>query len=84
MRVRVKTEFRDKHTGELHKTGDELDMSVERINEIIKVGNFIELLVEQTEPLEHTSDDDRRGENKGIVELEEGTQKQTGRRKRSR
>ena len=84
MRVRVKTEFRDKHTGELHKTGDELDMSVERINEIIKVGNFIELRVEQTEPLEHTSDDDRRGENKGIVEQEEGTQKQTGRRKRSR
>lgn len=84
MRVRVKTEFRDKHTGELHKTGDELDMSIERINEIIKVGNFIELLNECTEPLEYTSDDGEQEENEDTVEQEEGTQKQAGRRKRSR
>lgn len=58
MRVRVKTEFRDKYTGELHKTGDELNMSVERINEILKVDSFIELLAEQTEPLEQSSTDD--------------------------
>ena len=44
MKVRVKTEFKDKYTGSLYKTGDELDMSIERINEVLKVGSFIELV----------------------------------------
>lgn len=57
MRVRVKTEFRDKYTGELHKTGDELNMSVERINEILKVDSFIELLAEQS-----STDDEQEAE----------------------
>lgn len=75
MRVRVKTEFRDKHTRELHKTGDELDMSVERINEILKVGSLIELLAEQTEPLEQSSTD-------GEQEAEEQPKQKTTRSRR--
>lgn len=53
MKVRVKAEFKDKHTGEIHKIGKELELSVQRINEIIQVGNLIEL-VEQTEQPEQS------------------------------
>lgn len=85
MRVRVKTEFRDKHTGELHKTGDELDMSVERINEILKVGSLIELLAEQTEPLEQSSTDGEQEENEDTSEQEAEEQpKQKATRSRRR
>lgn len=46
MKVKVRTEFKDKHTGKLHKAGDELEMNIDRINEVLKVGNFIELVAE--------------------------------------
>ena len=35
MKVKVRTEFKDKHTGKLHKAGDELEMNVDRINEVL-------------------------------------------------
>lgn len=58
MKVRITTEFKDKYTGELHKAGSEMDMTIERINEVLKVGNFIELLGETVE--QKTEDDENK------------------------
>ena len=49
MKVRVKTAFKDKNTNELYKAGDELEMTVRRVNEVLKVGNFIEIVEQDTE-----------------------------------
>jgi hypothetical protein len=49
MKVKIKTEFNDRYTGELHHVGEETVMSLERINEIMTVGNFIELVGQETE-----------------------------------
>lgn len=82
MKVRVKTEFKDKYTGSLYKTGDELDMSIERINEVLKVGSFIELVAEhEQEEVEQTETSEQPST---AGEQTEETQKQTGRRKRSK
>lgn len=51
MKIKVTTEFKDKHTNQLHKVGTEMDVSVQRVNEILSVGNFIEIL-EQAEPVQ--------------------------------
>lgn len=90
MKVRVKAEFKDKHTGEIHKIGKELELSVQRINEIIQVGNLIEL-VEQTEQLEtkeESPEPDEQAadqeEKADAGEQAEETPKQTGRRKRTK
>lgn len=82
MKVRVKTEFKDKHTGELHKVGDVLDLNIQRINEILKVGGFVEL-VEQEET-EQSPEEDEQKENADTGEQTEEIPKQTGRRKRSK
>ena len=60
MKVKVKTEFKDKHTEQLHHVGEELEMSVDRINEILKVGNFIELIAEPVEPVGTTEQDENK------------------------
>lgn len=81
MKVKVTTEFKDKHTGELHRSGDILDLNIQRINEILSVGGFIEL-VEQAEPEKgqaETAEPSPEGQ-----EESETAGKQTGRRKRSR
>lgn len=90
MKVRVKAEFKDKHTGEIHKIGEELELSAWRINEIIQVGDLIEL-VEQTgrpETKEESPEPDEPAENqeeKGDAgEQEEEPPKQSGRRKRTK
>lgn len=86
MKVKVRTEFKDKHTGELHKVGDELEMTVQRINEVIAAGNFIEL-VEQTEQLENTEQkqvDSQEEKADAGEQAAEETPKQTGRRKRTK
>ena len=44
MKIRVTQEFKDKYSGELHKIGEEMNLSVERINEILKVGGFLEIM----------------------------------------
>lgn len=49
MKVKIKTEFNDRYTGKLHHVGEETVMSLERINEIMSVGNFIELVGQETE-----------------------------------
>lgn len=89
MKVKVTTEFRDKHTGELHEAGDILDLHIQRINEILTAGSFIEL-VEQSEPEKEQAE--RAGtaepspevqkEDEDAGEQAEGTRKQAGGRKR--
>lgn len=83
MKVQITTEFKDKHTGKLHKVGSEEEMTIERINEILKVGNFIKLLpeqeTEQTEPEKEDQGTDTQDEG----EENGDTPKQTSRRKRT-
>ena len=83
MKVKVRTEFKDKHTGKLHKAGDELEMTLDRINEVLKVGSFIELVAEskkagqdEMEQAEDSEADQKEADG-------EGTSKTTGRRKRT-
>lgn len=83
MKVKVKTEFKDKHTGKLHRMGDVLDLNVQRINEILKVGGFVEL-VEQSEPEETEQTEETPDESTDAGEQTEETPKQTGRRKRTK
>lgn len=86
MKVRVKTEFKDKHTGELHVAGKELDMSIERVNEVLKVGSFIELVAEQNESewMEQTAVDGEPEENDNAEELSEEAPKRAGGQKKSK
>lgn len=93
MKVRVKTAFKDKNTNQVYKVGDELEMSVQRVNEVLTVGSFIELVEQENEPEkpEETPDqktdennegqdnDDQNGEGQETGEAP----KQTGRRKRT-
>ena len=41
MKIKVKSVFRDKHTKEIYKVGQEIEVSKERYNEI---KNFVELI----------------------------------------
>lgn len=49
MKVKVTVEFKDKHTGKMRKVGDILDLEVQRINEILSIGSFIELVEQKQE-----------------------------------
>lgn len=42
MKVIVKSPFSDKYTGDLHKTGDVLEITESRFAEIQGVGDFVE------------------------------------------
>lgn len=87
MKVKVRTEFKDKHTGKLHKAGDELEMNVDRINEVLKVGNFIELVADAAEPKKSKADEKEQAEDADTEadqkDAAEDTPKTTGRRKRT-
>lgn len=90
MKIRVTTEFKDKHTNKLHKVGTEMDVPVQRVNEILSVGNFIEI-IEQTEQVQTETEEPEEpktptGENEDNESVEpEGEQsKETGRRKRTK
>lgn len=50
MKVKVISSFRDKNTKVIHQPGEELDISKERADEILKVGKFIEILKEPEKP----------------------------------
>lgn len=52
MKVKVIQEFNDKHSGTIHRIGEELDLPVKRINEIMKVGGFVEI-IETEQETEH-------------------------------
>lgn len=58
MKVKVKIEFRDKYTGNLHMAGEELEISEERCKEIksVKEG-LVEPILEEKE-LEETEEPD--------------------------
>lgn len=51
MKVRILKRFKDKHTGEIYESGEEVDFSEERIQEILESQKLIELIdaVENTE-----------------------------------
>ncbi len=85
MKVKVRTEFKDKHTGKLHKAGDELEMNVDRINEVLKVGNFIELVADADEPKKSKADEKEQAEDTEAdqKDVAEDAPKTTGRRKRT-
>lgn len=83
MKVRVKEQFKDKHTGKIYKIGDELEMTVQRVNEVIAVGNLIELL-EQPENAEQRQEQVDGQEEADAGKQEEETPKQPGRRKRTK
>lgn len=44
MKAKVLKQFRDKHTGELHKEGAMLNISRERFEEILTVGPLVEAI----------------------------------------
>ncbi len=46
MKIKVASEFTDKYTGELHRVGEEMEASVQRVNEILSVGAFITIVEE--------------------------------------
>lgn len=85
MKVKVRTEFKDKHTGKLHKAGDELEMNVDRINEVLKVGNFIELVADAAEQKKSKADEEEQAEDTKADQKDaaEDAPKTTGRRKRT-
>lgn len=49
MKAKVIHEFIDKHTTEIHKVNDILEISEERFEEILTVGKLIEKVAEVTE-----------------------------------
>lgn len=95
MKVRVKTAFKDKNTNQVYKVGDELEMSVQRVNEVLTVGSFIELVEQENEPEkpEETPDQKTDEGQDNADQNDEGQEgdsqetgeapKQTGRRKRT-
>lgn len=50
MKVKVISSYRDKFTKKIHQPGEELDLTNERADEILKVGNFIEEIAEPEKP----------------------------------
>ena len=86
MKVRVIQQFNDKHLKVLHRIGDELDLSVDRINEILRVGNFVEIIeeTEQIKPTEQNEIVDSETNEESVEEEQPETAKTTGRRKRSK
>ena len=61
MKAKVLTKFIDKHTGEIHKAGDEITISKERFEEILTVGAFVEEVVE---PIEEVVEPKKKGKKK--------------------
>lgn len=57
MKVKVINSFRDKNTKVIHQPGEELNISKERADEILKVGKFIEIL-EEPKKQENPADDE--------------------------
>ena len=58
MKALVKETFNDKHTGELHKAGDILEITDERFAEILTVAPLVEAIPEDTgdeAPVEDTA-----------------------------
>lgn len=50
MKVKVLERFKDKYTGEIHETDKEMEVSKERFEEILSVGNFVKEIAEESAP----------------------------------
>ena len=48
MKVKVVKKFKDKHTKKIHKKEEELELSEERVKEILQKGPFVENVKEGT------------------------------------
>ncbi len=46
MKVRVTNDFIDRHTGDLHKAGEIMEVTKKRLNEIKSAGEFVETINE--------------------------------------
>ena len=49
MKVKVKTKFRDKYTGARYKRGDVLEITEERYEEIMSVGNLVQKIAQDAD-----------------------------------
>lgn len=90
LKVKVIHEFTDRYTKELYRIGDELDLPVKRVNEIVRVGGLIEIteVEQEEEPVEENSVDIEQIEpteqSEPVEEEPKEEPKATGRRKRSK
>lgn len=86
LKVKVIHEFTDRYTKELYRIGDELDLPVKRVNEIVRVGGLIEITEaeQEKEPVEEVSVDNAPTEQSEPIEETVEESKATGRRKRSK
>ncbi len=92
MKVKVRKQFRDKNTNEVYKIGQELDLTVERVNEILQVDCLIEIVgdikaekqeeVEQSEPIEQVEPVEN--DNTESEDTESVEEQKTVRRKRNK
>lgn len=72
MKALVKETFNDKHTGELHKAGDILEITDERFAEILTVAPLVEAIPEDTGD---AAGDEAPVEDAGEAETETKTKK---------
>lgn len=83
MKVKVISSYRDKFTKKIHQPGEELDITKERADEILKVGNFIELL-EEPKNQGKSSDDEEPKKPADGKELKEKKPKSKGKKKNNK
>ncbi len=70
MKIKVTTEFTDKYTGKLHPVGEEMEVSVQRVNEILSVGAFITIVEEA--PVQDVAPESENGEQEAPAEKAAG------------
>lgn len=80
MKIKVTTEFTDRYTGELHRVGEEMEVSVQRVNEILSVGAFITIVEEA--PVQDVAPESKNDEQEQEQEQEAPAEKATGKRTR--
>ncbi len=78
MKIKVTTEFTDRYTGELHRVGEEMEVSVQRVNEILSVGAFITIVEEA--PVQDVAPESKNDEQE--QEQEAPAEKAAGKRTR--
>lgn len=78
MKIKVTTEFTDRYTGELHRVGEEMEVSVQRVNEILSVGAFITIVEEA--PVQDVAPESKNDEQE--QEQETPAEKAAGRKSR--
>lgn len=64
MKVKVISSYRDKFTKKIHQPGEELELTNERADEILKVGKFIELLEEPKQQGKSSDDEEPKQQDK--------------------